>query len=122
LLAMSRPGVFEPFMADYDSDAFSDEGPAHPVELTGFWMSMYPVTNEQYTRFVSVTTYPAPDSFNDRRYNDPAQPVVAVSWDDAREFTAWLSSKLNGIVARLPTEAEWEYAARYRWSPVPVGQ
>jgi len=110
---------------NYDPEAYNPEVPAHPVQLTGFWMSVYPVTNEQYTRFVAETAHAAPESFTDRRFNDPAQPVVTVSWDDARAFTAWLTAKLAGIVARLPTEAEWEYAARgtdgrrYPWGNEP---
>jgi formylglycine-generating enzyme required for sulfatase activity len=110
---------------NYDPEAHDDEVPAHRIQLTGFWMSVYPVTNEQYTRFVTETARAAPDSFTDRRFNDPAQPVVTVSWDDARAFTAWLTTKLAGIVARLPTEAEWEYAARgtdgrrYPWGNEP---
>ena len=96
----------------YDPDADADEAPAHHVQLTGFWMSMYPVTNEQYARFIAETGQPAPASFSNRRFNDPAQPVVTVSWDDAAVFTRWLTGKLAGIEARLPTEAEWEYAAR----------
>jgi formylglycine-generating enzyme required for sulfatase activity len=102
----------KPGQPNYDLDADDDEVPVHPVQLTGFWMSVHPVTNEQYTRFVSETGHAAPESFTDRRFNDPAQPVVMVSCESARKFTAWLSSKLNGLVARLPTEAEWEYAAR----------
>jgi formylglycine-generating enzyme required for sulfatase activity len=110
---------------NYDREAFDDELPAHRVQLTGFWMSVYPVTNEQYTRFVTETGHEAPNSFSDRRFNDPAQPVVMVSWDDARAFTAWFTTKLTGIVARLPTEAEWEYSARaadgryYPWGNEP---
>lgn len=102
----------EPGGPNHDPEAYDDELPAHPVQLTGFWMSVYPVTNEQYARFMAETRGAAPESFADRRFNDPAQPVVTVSWDDARAFTAWLTGKLEGIVARLPTEAEWEYAAR----------
>jgi formylglycine-generating enzyme required for sulfatase activity/nucleoside phosphorylase len=97
---------------NYDPGAHDDEVPAHRVQISGFWMSVYPVTNEQYARFVAETAHAAPESFTDRRFNDPAQPVVTVSWDDARAFTAWLTAKLAGLVARLPTEAEWEYAAR----------
>jgi formylglycine-generating enzyme required for sulfatase activity len=114
-----------PDWPNYDPEAESDELPAHRVQLTGFWMSVYPVTNEQYAHFVAETERAAPDSFIDRRFNEPAQPVVTVTWDDARAFTAWLTTKLAGIVARLPTEAEWEYAARgsngrrYPWGNEP---
>jgi formylglycine-generating enzyme required for sulfatase activity len=97
---------------NYDPEAFESELPAHRVELTGFWMGMYPVTNEQYARFVAETVRAFPESFTDRRFNDPAQPVVTVSWGDAQAFTVWLTARLAGIMARLPTEAEWEYAAR----------
>jgi formylglycine-generating enzyme required for sulfatase activity len=86
--------------------------PAHAVQLTGFWMGVYPVTNEQYARFMAETGRRAPPSFSDRRFNDPAQPVVMVRWEDAGAFARWLTGKLVGITVRLPTEAEWEYAAR----------
>jgi hypothetical protein len=81
----------QPGQPNYDPEAHDDELPAHPVQLTGFWMSVYPVTNDQYARFVRETGRAAPPAFADRRFNDPAQPVVTVSWDDARAFTAWLS-------------------------------
>ena len=110
----------------YDPEAYDDEAPAHPVQLTGFWMGVYPVTNEQYTRFMAETGQVAPGSFADRQFNDPAQPVVTVSWEDARAFSEWLTGKLAGVVARLPTEAEWEYAGRgtdgrkYPWGNEPL--
>lgn len=65
-------------------------------------MSVYPVTNEQYACFVSKTGRAAPAAFADRRFNDPAQPVVTVNWNHARAFTAWLFPLLDGPVARLP--------------------
>jgi len=95
---------------NHDPEANDAELPSHRVDLTGFWMSMYPITNQQYARFLAETGRTAPASFTDRRFNDPAQPVVTVSWEDARAFSAWLNTYLAG--ARLPTEAEWEYAAR----------
>jgi formylglycine-generating enzyme required for sulfatase activity len=96
----------------YDLDADDDETPAHLVQLSGFWMGVHPVTNGQYAWFMAETRRLAPFSFSDRRFNDSAQPVVMVSWEDAASFTRWLTGKLAGIAARLPTEAEWEYAAR----------
>jgi len=82
----------KPGHPNYDPKANYEEVPARPVQLTGFWMSVYPVTNKQYARFVAETARAAPASFADRRFNDPVQPVVSVTWDDARAFTAWLTT------------------------------
>lgn len=115
----------KPGLPNYDPLADDNETPSHRVRLTGFWISTYPVTNKQYAHFVAATARAAPSSFSDRRFNDPAQPVVTVAWNDARAFTAWITTKLDVIVARLPTEAEWEYAARgtdarrYPWGSEP---
>ncbi len=71
----------------------------HEVCMDGYWLGKYEVTNSQYKKF-------RPDHSADDKL-----PVTDVSWQDAVRFTQWLSDK-TGMKIRLPTEAEWEYAAR----------
>ncbi|TIH20185.1 formylglycine-generating enzyme family protein [Marinifilum sp. JC120] len=90
------------------SDGESDEKPVHEVCVDGFWMGKYEITNAQYRRFKA--------NHNSKRYdglqlNSDTQPVVRVTWKDAVEFAKWLSAKGQGTFF-LPTEAQWEYAAR----------
>ena len=113
----------------YDDEAYPDEGPPHRVTVSGFWMAVHPVTNKQYTAFLAATGREPPPSFAERHLTDERQPVVTVSWEDARAFTRWMTSQLTGDqagqIVRLPTEAEWEYAARgaagrrYPWGKEP---
>jgi formylglycine-generating enzyme required for sulfatase activity len=79
-----------------------DEKPQHQVQITSFAIGKYEVTQEQYHALMGV---------NPSRFKGRTLPVEQVSWDDAQEFINKLSAK-TGKNYRLPSEAEWEYAAR----------
>lgn len=82
---------------------FEDAFPIHAVTVSSFWMGQYPVTNAQFDLFKKRPRHP--DSLDDN------QPVIFVSWAEATAYCEWLS-KRDKRRYRLPTEAEWEYAAR----------
>ena len=87
------------------------ERPRHRVWTDSFVIGRTPVTNQQYARFLEATGAAPPRWWSDPRFNHPEQPVVGVSWFDAVDFCDWLS-RATELVYRLPTEAEWEKAAR----------
>jgi len=87
-----------------------DEQPVQTVELSPFQMATTSVTVRQYAVFLAHTPVDPPPWWDDPDFNDPDQPVVGVSWFDAVAFAAWLGDA-NGDRWRLPTEAEWEWAA-----------
>jgi formylglycine-generating enzyme required for sulfatase activity len=101
-----KGGCFQ--MGDSSGDGDPNERPVHEVCVNDFSMGKYEVTNGQFKKF-----RPGHDSgkFEAMSLNEDKQPVVNVSWYDAAEYAKWLSSK-TGHTYRLPTEAEWEYAAR----------
>ena len=87
-----------------------DERPMHRVWVDPFNMAVYPVTRRQYTQFITETGRATPCGWDDPVFAEANQPVVGVSWTDAYLYCVWCSSKSELI--RLPTEAEWERAAR----------
>jgi formylglycine-generating enzyme required for sulfatase activity len=109
---------------DSDPDAYGDEKPLHQVHLDSYWIGQTEVTNAQYRLFIQAGGYNTraywsdagwswrtsngvtqPAYWNDPAWNGDAYPVVGVSWYQAEAYASWAG-------ARLPTEAQWEYAAR----------
>jgi formylglycine-generating enzyme required for sulfatase activity len=134
-----------------DDKGNEDEKPVHEVELSPFKISKYPITNAQFEAFMQAHGYEREDGWSkeglkyrkqynwkeprlwdDEKFNLPNQPVVGVSWFEAEAFCAWLQEWLKSQnfisekeTVRLPTEAEWEFAARgkearkYPWGNAP---
>jgi formylglycine-generating enzyme required for sulfatase activity len=98
------PGAFMMGCSDGDTACFDDEKPAHRVQITkGFEIGKYVVTQAQWEAVMGT---------NPSRVKGADLPVVEVSWNDAQEFLQKLNGRHDGYRYRLPTEAEWEYAAR----------
>lgn len=88
-----------------------EERPVHRVWVDAFELAAYQVRNRDYAIFLEATGHPPPKHWKDPDFNHPDQPVVAVNWNEAVKYCDWLGSR-DGRKVRLPTEAEWERAAR----------
>jgi sulfatase modifying factor 1 len=87
------------------------ERPAHKVWVDAVEMAACQVTNSEYARFIAASQVVEPPEWNNPDFCRPDQPVVSVSWFEAVAYCEWLSRAAGGRY-RLPTEAEWEHAAR----------
>ncbi len=112
-----RDGSLGPTLAELPGGSFrmghnslsgADSGPEHEVQVAPFLIGTFEVTFSQYDRFVRATGRRFPDDFG---WGRGERPVVGVSWSDAEAYADWLSRQ-TGKRYRLPSEAEWELAAR----------
>ena len=127
-MAVIPGGAFRMGCLSNDDDCNYDELPVHEVEIPSFALSKHEATRGQFSLFARATGHSAGDSCyvregaewkdrSGRGWHNPgfeqsdADPVVCVNWEDAQSFAAWLS-EVTGHNYRLPTESEWEYAAR----------
>lgn len=96
-----------------DNDLFAAEQPQHIVQLPAYEIGQYPVTNEDYHTFIWDVGHRLPRNWAGFTYQDTTQnhPVVGISKVDAEAYIKWLNKK-TGLTYKLPTEAEWERAAR----------
>jgi len=129
----TQPSFIEPAMSSIPQQWFSmgcetgrdDEKPAHRVWVDAFELAVYQVTNAEFQCFLAADNASPPPSWAQPNFDDAKMPVVAVSWHEAVAYCEWLSA-VSGKQYRLPTEAEWECAARggtegqaYPWGDAP---
>jgi sulfatase modifying factor 1 len=132
-LSREHTGIIEPVMARIPDGWFlmgcqsgrDDEKPVHRVWVDAFELAAHQVTNEEYGCFLAARRSAEPLCWKDASFHHPKMPVVAVSWNEAATYCDWLS-QAAGKAYRLPTEAEWERAARgglegllYPWGDAP---
>jgi formylglycine-generating enzyme len=102
-----------------------EERPAHRVWVDTVALAIHQVRNRDFAVFMQATGHPSPPNWGEPGFDDPQNPVVSVSWFEAQKYCQWLAG-MTGRHYRLPTEAEWERAARggvegalYPWDDEP---
>ena len=98
---------------DLGDEAIADSQPVHTVTVGAFYLGVHEVTQDQWTAVMGA---------NPSEHVGPDHPVERISWDDAQEFISKLNAGVAGGEFRLPTEAEWEYAARAGEQPPEVSE
>jgi len=99
-------------------DYYLEETPDRIVKLDAYYIDKYEITVAKYKKYLEKTGAAAPKFLDNEKYNQPKQPIVGVTWQDAVDYCQWTGK-------RLPTEAEWEKAARgvdsrkYPWGDAP---
>jgi len=94
-----------------DERGQDNEKPVHRVWVDRFLLGRFPATNREYALYIEENGAREPPFWREEMFSDPDKPVVGVSWHDAVAYCDWLC-KRTGKPFRLPTEAEWERAAR----------
>ncbi len=132
-IVSSLPKSLEPVLVRIPAGSFlmgcetgqENERPVHRVWVSEFELAATQVTNREFARYLEATAAPAPLHWKDPQFMHPEQPVVAVSWFEAGGYCEWLTRR-TGRHYRLPSEAEWERAARggregalYPWGDEP---
>jgi formylglycine-generating enzyme required for sulfatase activity/calcineurin-like phosphoesterase family protein/energy-coupling factor transporter ATP-binding protein EcfA2 len=129
-MVLVKGGKFMRGSSEDDADAYPEEKPQREIYIDDFMIGKYPVTNEEFKQFVDGCGYDKkefwtregwrwreenkiskPRYWHDRKWNGSNFPVVGIIWYEAEAYANWLSKRM-GHPYRLPTEAEWEKAAR----------